>query len=53
MDKAIERAARHHLYESIVLFKKAGMTEWQFIKMTMKIWEDPGKEFSKFIEGTK
>lgn len=41
------KTAKRLLWQSIMLYKKAGMTQWEYIRMVGKIWDDPQGEFTK------
>ena len=40
---ANRRAAYHHLWSAIVMFKKASMSLWGFLRLVGESWQEPGK----------
>lgn len=44
-----EKLAHRRLLTAILMYKKAGMTLWVFIKLVAKIWENTDEELREVI----
>lgn len=42
---ADERAAMRHLVEAVLMYRNAGMQQWQLLKLAARVWEGPGEYF--------
>lgn len=38
---ADENAATRYLLDAILMYRNAGMQQWQLLKLAAKMWEDP------------